>query len=47
MSAPLLWLTTAIYAFVSVDLMLKGNQPMSLAFLGYAAANVGIIWSLK
>jgi len=47
MSIWLLWVTTAIYGFVSIELLAKGNTGMSVAFLGYTVANCGIIWSLK
>lgn len=45
MSTPLLWLVTAIYAAVAVDLLIK-RQWMGMCFAGYALANVGIILSL-
>ncbi len=45
MSAPLLWLVTAIYAYVAIDLARKGEW-MALAFAGYTLANIGIILSL-
>ena len=47
MSAPLLGLVTVIYLAVSADLMAKGNPGMSLCFLGYAVANVGLLWALR
>lgn len=45
MSAPLIWVVTAIYAFVAIDLARKGEW-MGATFAGYALANVGIIMSL-
>lgn len=45
MSAPLLWFVTAIYVFVAVDLIRKGEW-LGATFAGYALANVGIILSL-
>lgn len=45
MSTPIIWLVTAAYAFVAVDLARKGEW-MGLTFAGYALANIGIILSL-
>lgn len=47
MSAPLLWVVTLIYAFVSLDLYWHDKQALSLVFFGYTIANFGLIWSLK
>ena len=47
MSAPLLGLVTMIYLLVSIDLLMKGNPGMSLCFLGYTIANVGLMWALR
>lgn len=45
MSTPLLWIVTAIYCFVAVDLARKGEW-LGATFAGYALANIGIILSL-
>jgi hypothetical protein len=47
MSAPLLWLVTAIYAVVAIDLFLKGNPGMALAYIGYSVGNIGLIMAIK
>ena len=39
------WLIAAmgvVYAVVSVDLLLKGNSGLGIAFIGYAIGNVGL-----
>jgi hypothetical protein len=39
------WLIAAmglVYLFVSVDLLLKGNTGLGIAFIGYALGNVGL-----
>lgn len=39
------WLIAAmglVYLFVSVDLLLKGNMGLGIAFIGYALGNVGL-----
>lgn len=45
MSTPLIWLVTAIYAVIALDLARKGEW-MGVTFAGYAVANIGIILSL-
>lgn len=45
MSTWLIWVVTAIYAIIAADLARKG-QWMSLTFLGYTIANIGIILDL-
>lgn len=47
MSAPLIGVVTLIYLAVCIDLWIKGNPGMSLCFLGYTIANVGLMWSMK
>jgi hypothetical protein len=47
MSTNLLLLTTAIYFYVGIEQLLKGNAPMALTFTAYAAANIGLILSNK
>jgi len=39
------WLIAAmgvVYAVVSVDLIIKGNTGLGIAFIGYAIGNVGL-----
>ena len=39
------WLIAAmgvVYAEVSVDLIIKGNTGLGIAFIGYAIGNVGL-----
>jgi hypothetical protein len=45
MSGPLIWLVTAIYAVVAIDLGRRGDW-MGATFAGYALANIGVIMSL-
>lgn len=42
MSANLIALTGVIYAYVAFDLWLSGKTGLSLAYVGYAFANVGL-----
>lgn len=42
MSGGLIIFVGLIYLIVAVDLYFKGQSGMSLAFLGYALANVGL-----
>jgi uncharacterized membrane protein YecN with MAPEG domain len=46
MSIYLIGVVTIIYLAVSVDLLIKSQIGMSLCFLGYAVANVGLIYSM-
>lgn len=45
MSNTLLVIVAFIYAYVSYDYTNKGNYGMALAFLAYALANIGFIWT--
>lgn len=47
MSKPLLIVVTLIYGYVFIDLLMKKQWPMAIAYFGWAVANVGIIWNLK
>jgi len=42
MSAWLIAAMGVVYAVVSVDLLLKGNSGLGIAFIGYAIGNVGL-----
>lgn len=47
MSAPLLAVVGLIYLAVAVDYYLAGNRGMTIVFVGYALANVGLIMAPK
>jgi len=42
MSGTLIAITGAIYLYVAIEQILKGNSPMGIAYLGYAFSNVGL-----
>jgi hypothetical protein len=42
MSAWLIAIVGVVYAGVAVDLLLKGNIGLGIAFVGYALGNVGL-----
>lgn len=42
MAPHLIAITGVIYAYVAVDLWLHGKTGLSLAYVGYAFANVGL-----
>lgn len=37
----------AIYLFIAIDLYLKGNFGLALAFGAYSLSNVGLYWAAK
>jgi hypothetical protein len=44
------WLLAAVsaaYLGTAVDLAMRGNYGMALAFICYGLANVGLIWSIR
>ncbi|CAB5171117.1 hypothetical protein UFOVP155_68 [uncultured Caudovirales phage] len=45
MSAWLIILTGAIYAYVAIEQGMKGNTGMAMAYAGYAFSNIGL-WML-
>lgn len=47
MSAPVILFVGALYLFVAWDQAMKGNHGMSLAWFGYALANVGLAYAAK
>ena len=47
MAAWLIALTGVIYAFVAADLAWHGKTGLAIAYLGYAAANVGLYMAAK
>jgi len=42
MSAWLIAVTGLIYLGVAIDQLYKGNVPMSMCYIGYAFANIGM-----
>ena len=42
MSAWLIAIVGVVYAVVAVELLLKGNTGLGIAFIGYALGNVGL-----
>ncbi len=44
MSAWLIGLVTLIYLGVAVGYVMDGRHGMAFAFVGYALANLGLIW---
>lgn len=42
MSAWLIILTGAIYLYVSLEQLYKGNMGMFIAYLGYSFSNIGL-----
>lgn len=42
MSAWLIAIIGVVYAAVAVDLIIKGNIGLGIAFIGYAIGNVGL-----
>ncbi len=42
MAAWLIALMGLVYLVVSVDLLIKGNTGLGIAFIGYALGNVGL-----
>jgi len=47
MSAPLILAVGAVYLFVAWEQAMRGNYGMSLAWFGYALANVGLAYAAK
>jgi hypothetical protein len=42
MSSTLIAIVGVVYAVVAVDLIIKGNTGLGIAFVGYALGNVGL-----
>lgn len=42
MSAWLIAIVGVVYAVVAIDLIVKGNTGLGIAFVGYALGNVGL-----
>jgi hypothetical protein len=47
MSAWLIAIIGVVYFVVAVDLLLKGNMGMGIAFVGYSLGNVGLYLAAK
>ena len=47
MSFGLLSVVTLIYAGISISQLIEGNKGMSLCFLGYTVANIGLLMNMK
>lgn len=47
MSGPLIIATGIIYAYVSVEQLIKGNIGMCIAYAGYSFANAGLFMLAK
>jgi hypothetical protein len=47
MSATLIALTGCAYLYVALEQASKGNWPMTVCYLGYAFANVGLYLMAK
>jgi hypothetical protein len=47
MSAWLIILTGAIYAYIAGEQLLKGNASMAVVYAGYAFSNVGLYLMAK
>lgn len=42
MRGPLIAITGCIYAYVSLELAWNGKPGLSIAYMGYAVANIGL-----
>jgi hypothetical protein len=47
MSEWLLWVVGLCYVGTAIDLYLRGNSGLALAFLSYAIANLGLIMAAR
>jgi len=47
MSAWLIAIIGVVYLIVAVDLLLKGNTGLGIAFVGYSLGNVGLYLAAK
>jgi hypothetical protein len=47
MAPALIVVTAVIYAFVAVDMLNRGNWPLSLTFAAYAISNVGLFFAAR
>lgn len=47
MASPLIAITGLIYAWVCVDLAMRGRHDLAIAYAGYALANVGLYYAAR
>jgi hypothetical protein len=47
MSSWLIILTGAIYAYIGIEQVVKGNLPMGITYMSYATANIGLYFMAK
>lgn len=47
MAAPLIAFIGVVYLVVAVDLLIKGQTGLGIAFLGYSGGNVGLYLAAK
>jgi hypothetical protein len=47
MSGPLIIVTGCIYAYVAWEQLMKGNDGMALAYMGYSVSNIGLWMAVK
>ena len=46
MAVWMLWLVTGCYVLTAWDLYLQGRPGLTLVFVAYALANLGMIWEV-
>ena len=47
MAAPLIAITGVIYAWVAIDLAMRGRYDLATAYLGYSFANIGLFLAAR
>jgi hypothetical protein len=47
MSSWLIIVTGAIYAYIGIEQIVKGNLPMAVVYTGYAFSNIGLYLMAK
>ena len=47
MASHLIAITGIIYAWVAIDLAMRGRYDLATAYLGYAFANVGLYYAAR
>lgn len=47
MAAPLIAIIGVVYLIVGIDLLVKGQTGLGIAFLGYSGSNVGLWMAAK
>jgi hypothetical protein len=46
-SSWLIIVTGAIYAYIGIEQIVKGNTPMGITYVSYATANIGLYFMAK